>query len=145
MLLDERVREGFGDTMIFALVVGVALAGTVGNAHHSIASIYDSSRQAIIEGIVVSFQFINPHPLITIKVDAGDGKMDEWRLEMDNRLELAAVGMTAETVRPGDYIIVTGSLARTQRNGLYIRRLERPADGFQYEQVGSRPRIRRSS
>lgn len=131
--------------MTLSLVVGAMLAGTTVTAHHSIASIYDSRRQATIEGNVVSFQFINPHPLIVIAVDAGGGKIDEWKLEMDNRFELAEIGMTADTVRPGDHVIVTGSLARTQARALYIRRLERPADGFQYEQVGDRPRIRRLS
>jgi hypothetical protein len=126
------------------VVLGITLlAATTGGAHHSIASVYDSSRQVTIEGIVVSFRFTNPHPLITVNVNAGSGKTDEWRLEMDNRSELAAIGMTADTLRPGDHVIVTGSPARTQPNGLYIRRLERPADGFQYEQVGSSPRIRR--
>jgi uncharacterized protein DUF6152 len=128
-----------------SLVLGVTLAGTIGSAHHSIASFYDSRHQATIEGIVVSFQFIHPHPFLTIQVAAGGGKTDEWKLEMDNRFELAAAGMTADTLRPGDHVIVTGSRARTQPNGLYIRRLERPADGFEYEQVGNNPRIRRPS
>jgi hypothetical protein len=61
---------------------------------------------------------------------------------MDNRSELAAVGMKADTLQPGDRVVVAGSLSRTQPNGLYIRTLSRPADGFQYEQVGGSPRIR---
>jgi hypothetical protein len=63
---------------------------------------------------------------------------------MDNRSELAAVGVTAETLKPGDRVVVTGSLARTQAHRLYIYRLDRPADGFRYEQVGSSPRIRKA-
>ena len=61
---------------------------------------------------------------------------------MDNRWELVEVGMTRETLKRGDRIIVTGSPAREQAASLYIRKLDRPADGFQYEQVGSSPRIR---
>ena len=38
-------------------------------------------------------------------------------------------------------IVVTGSPARTQRQSLYIRRLDRPADGFNYQQIGNRPSI----
>lgn len=136
----HRVRS-----VVLSVAFGVAFVGTTGSAHHSIATVYDSSRQATIEGVVVSFQFINPHPIVTLKVDASNGKTEEWRLEMDNRSELAVIGMTADILRPGDHIIVTGSLARTQANGLYVRRLERPTDGFQYEQVGSSPRIRRPS
>jgi hypothetical protein len=49
--------------------------------------------------------------------------------------------VTRETWKPGDWIVVTGSPARTQRHSLYVRRLDRPADGFRYEQVGNSPRI----
>jgi hypothetical protein len=128
-----------------SIAFGIALAGATASAHHSIATIYDSSRQATVKGVVVSFQFINPHPFLTMKAQASDGKIEEWRLEMDNRSELVVIGVTADTLRPGDHIIVTGSLARAQANSLYIRRLERPTDGFEYEQVGSSPRIRQPS
>ncbi len=61
---------------------------------------------------------------------------------MDNRSELAEIGMTSQTLKPGDRIVVTGNPARTKSQSLYIRKLDRPADGFRYEQVGSSPRIR---
>ena len=60
---------------------------------------------------------------------------------MDNRFELADIGMTSATLKPGDRVVVTGSLGRTEPRTLYIRQLDRPADGFRYEQVGSRPRV----
>ena len=49
--------------------------------------------------------------------------------------------MTSQTLQPGDRIVVTGNPARNKSQSLYIRRLDRPADGFRYEQVGSSPRI----
>lgn len=60
---------------------------------------------------------------------------------MDNRFELAAIGVTADTFRAGDRIIVSGSPGRTQPLTLYIRKLDRPRDGFEYEQAGFNPRI----
>jgi hypothetical protein len=137
--------NGMVSGLLLSVIGAVAVGGTTSRAHHSIASVYDSSRQATITGTVVRIEFINPHPLVTIQVDAPGGKTDEWTLEMDNRSELASIGMTADTLRPGDHIVVAGSLARTQPNSLYIRRLERPLDGFLYEQIGSSPRIRRPS
>jgi hypothetical protein len=50
--------------------------------------------------------------------------------------------MTATTLNAGDRVTVTGSAARDGSRGAYVRQLERPADGFLYEQVGSRPRVR---
>jgi hypothetical protein len=112
------------------------LASAAAGAHHSIAAVYDSARQQRVEGVVAEFQFVNPHPFVIVTVDA-----ESWRLEMDIRFELLGVGMTGETLRPGDRVVVTGSLGRNDPRTLYIRRLDRPADGFRYEQVGSRPRV----
>jgi hypothetical protein len=106
-------------------------------AHHSIAAVY-LARQESIEGVVAEFQFVNPHPFVIVTVDEGG---ERWRLEMDNRFELADIGMTSETLKPGDRVVVSGSLGRTLPRTLYIRQLDRPADDFRYEQVGSRPRV----
>ena len=120
----------------------LAIVGAHVDAHHSISSVYDSSRQANIEGIVAQFQLINPHPFLLIDVTDGAGTAQRWRLEMDNRSELVAIGVTANTLKPGDRVVVKGSLARTQPQALYLLRLDRAADGFWYEQVGNSPRIR---
>ena len=125
-----------------AAIAVVAISGARVDAHHSISSVYDSSRQANIEGIVAQFQLINPHPFLFIDVTDGAGIAQRWRLEMDNRSELVAIGVTARTLKPGDRVVVRGSLARTQPQALYLLRLDRPADGFWYEQVGNSPRIR---
>jgi uncharacterized protein DUF6152 len=128
---------------LLSCVLGFALGGVWLGAHHSIAAVYDSSKRVTVDGVVTRFQFTNPHPLLMIDVTDKSGAVQEWRLEMDNRSELAGVGVTTETFRPGDRVVVSGSLARAQANGLYVQRLDRPADGFWYEQVGGSPRIRR--
>jgi len=70
------------------------------------------------------------------------GKTFEWRLEMDNRYELISEGMTAETLKAGDRVVANGSLSRTNPQAMYLMRLDRPADGFRYEQIGASPRVR---
>ena len=125
--------------MSFAAALAIAAPAA---AHHSISSIYDGSRRVTIDGSVTQFQLINPHPFLFIEVKDGIGTAQQWRLEMDNRSELAAIGITANTFKPGDRVVVSGSLARTQPESLYLLRLDRPADGFWYEQVGNSPRIR---
>ena len=118
----------------------LVLVSLAAQAHHSIAAVYDSARQQRLEAVVAEFQFVNPHPFVIVTVQA-DGAEESWRLEMDNRFELADVGMNDSTLKPGDRVVVTGSLGRTEPRTLYIRQLDRPADGFRYEQVGSRPRV----
>jgi hypothetical protein len=124
-------------------VVVLPLGGTVW-AHHSISGAYDTRQETSLEATVTRFQFVAPHPFIIVSVLRG-GAPELWELEMDNRGELSSIGITEATFRAGDRIVVRGSLARTEPRRLYIRRLDRPADGFGYEQVGSRPRLRPST
>jgi hypothetical protein len=120
--------------------VGILLSGAPGWAHHSIAGIYDSRNQVRLEATVVDFQFINPHPFVVVE-SIERGRPQQWRLEMDNRFELAAAGMNAETLRKGDRISVSGGRARDESRALYVRRLDRASDGFWYEQIGSSPKV----
>jgi hypothetical protein len=120
---------------------GLIVAGTPVIAHHAISAIYDSSKRVTVEGAVREFQFINPHPFLIIEVSAS-GKTLEWKLEMDNRFELIDEGMKADTLKPGDRVVASGSLSRTSPQGMYLMRLDRPSDGFRYEQIGASPRVR---
>jgi hypothetical protein len=118
--------------------VGLACAALVASAastyaHHSIAGIYDDNRRVTIEGVVKMFEFINPHPFLVMEVQDDRGRLERWKLEMDNRWELAELGFATETLRPGDRIVVSGILARRLPHSVYVRRLERPADGFSYQ------------
>jgi hypothetical protein len=124
------------------VTLGLALSGAAVAAHHSIAGMYDTGREVAVEGAIADFQFVNPHPFITLAVPDEGGRNRSWRLELDNRHELVSVGMSADTLKPGDRVIVSGNPGRGQANSLYIRSLRRPADGFLYEQVGTSPRIR---
>jgi len=128
-----------------ALAAAIAICTQPVRAHHSIYGIYDRSHPATLEGTVAEFQLINPHPFLFLDVAGASGAAERWRLEMDNRTELADIGVTASTFKPGDRVVVTGSLARTQPRSLYLLRLDRSSDGFWYEQVGSSPRIGRAA
>ena len=128
--------------LLAAIVLPLLLYPGSGRAHHSIAGIYDSANPIGFDAVVVEFQFVNPHPFVIVE-RTQSGTAQQWRLEMDNRFELSRIGMTEATLRKGDRIRVTGGPARDQSRALYIRRLERPADGFWYEQVGSSPKIGR--
>lgn len=130
---------------LLTLVGALAAWGVTAQAHHSLSGVYDSSRPVTVEAVVTEFHFVNPHPFVMAEVKERDGTARPYRLEMDNRWELADVGITNATFQRGDRIVVTGSVGRTERTHLYVRRLERAADGFLYEQVGTRPRVGKRS
>ena len=112
-------------------------------AHHSLTGAYDMSRRTTIEGVVKEFRFVNPHPFVVLEVEGPRGQAQGWQLELDNRYELAEVGITAQTFKAGERIVVTGNPGRTETLAMYVTRLDRPSDGFRLEQVGSSPRVGR--
>ena len=57
--------------------------------------------------------------------------------------ELTDIGLTATTFKAGDRVVVSGSPGRDRTPMVYVWRLERPADGFLYEQIGTSPRVSR--
>jgi hypothetical protein len=124
--------------LTFALVM--ILGAAVAQGHHSISAAYDRDRPVTLDGIVVQFAMVQPHPFIVVEVKDGR-ETTRWRGELDNRWELVAIGMSAETLKPGDRLVVSGSVGRTQPHSLYVMRLDRPSDGFWYEQVGMSPRV----
>jgi len=108
-------------------------------AHHSLSE-YDVARKLTLNVTVREFRFVNPHPFLLVESRAGS-LASVWRLELDNRFELIEIGMNSNTFSRGERLLVTGSPGHDQKPILYVRELDRPADGFRYEQVGSTPRI----
>jgi hypothetical protein len=125
---------------ILTLIIVSILGGAAAQGHHSIAAAYDRDRPVKLDGVLVQFAMVQPHPYVVIEVKDGQDAA-RWRGELDNRWELVAIGMNDETLKPGDRLVVSGSVGRNQPRTLYVWRLDRPTDGFWYEQVGMSPRI----
>lgn len=133
------VRRYVGASAVVGLLMG---APAWLSAHHSISAVYDDKQRVSLEAIITEFRFVNPHPYLVVSVEEpGSGRVS-WHLELDNRSELAGLGMTSTSLHPGDHISVIASRSRTERRSGYVRKLVRPSDGFEYEQVGFSPRIK---
>ena len=131
--------------MAFVLMSGTFMAIAPTHAHHSLTE-YDGSRRITVNVVVREFHFVNPHPYLVVDAPvSGRGTATQaWRLELDNRFELVNIGMTAKTFDRGDQLTVTGAPGHDGKPILYVRELDRPGDGFRYEQVGNTPRIVRA-
>ena len=127
---------------VLPLVIAMILGGVVAQGHHSISAVYDRARPVTLDGVLVEFAMVQPHPFVVVDVKNGR-ETARWRGELDNRWELEAIGMNAQTLKAGDRLILSGQSGRNQAQTLYVMRLDRPADGFWYEQVGMSPRIGR--
>jgi hypothetical protein len=131
-----------GAAAAFVIAVAVSAVGTSrAVAHHSLTA-YDMDRKVTLDAVVREFHFVNPHPFIVADVRSG-GSMVSWKLELDNRFELVEAGMSADTLKAGERLTVTGVPGRSGAKILYVRELDRRADGFHYEQPGSTPSISR--
>ena len=122
------------------IAIAMILGSVVAQGHHSISAVYDRARPVTLDGVLVEFAMVQPHPFVVVDVKNGR-ETARWRGELDNRWELEGIGMNAGTLKPGDRLVLNGQSGRNQPNSLYVMRLERPSDGFWYEQVGMSPKI----
>ncbi len=109
------------------------VAAVASDAHHSVAAQYDPSAPVTVEGVVIEVLMRNPHSQIRMEIADVSGRMEVWTLEMDDVADMAEQGISFETLRAGDEIIVFGFPARDGSSLLHIEKLQRPSDGLEYE------------
>ena len=114
-------------------VVSLTLLTLVGSirlasAHHSFSAVYDGKRSVTITGVVTQFRFVNPHALMTLEVTDKDGKAVTWVVEFAGRLNLSEIGWSAESIRSGEKLTVTGNPTHEPLPRLAFQRIVK-ADG----------------
>jgi len=102
--------------------------------HHSIEADFAAGEYITIRALAKEFRFINPHPYVTAAELDAKGEEKEWTLMLDDRWELVEAGFSRSTFQPGDELIVTGMPSRRETNTLYVQTIERPSDGFVYQE-----------
>ena len=95
-------------------------------AHHSWP--VSNDRLVTVKGKVIEFMWANPHPMITLEVQANDVRMEKWQIGGPALNRMTANGWTKTTVKTGD--VITG-IGYQYADGQKIVRLERVvlADG----------------
>jgi len=88
-------------------------------AHHGQAA-YDLSKSVTVTGTVVELQFVNPHCIVIFDVKDEKGIAERWQGELTSPNRLLRAGWTAQSVKPGDRITLTGSRAKSGAPSLYI-------------------------
>ena len=100
-------------------------------AHHPITSNYLDDRTQTIEGTLTQFQLRNPHSFMSVEVRDPQGGIERWAVEWFAALQLNRQGVTGETLRPGDRLIITGNPSRRPEDRqLRLRTIMRPRDGW---------------
>jgi hypothetical protein len=116
---------------LFGLVLLVLAARTAGS-HHAFSPVYDAKRTITIDGVVTQFRFVNPHAMMLLEVKDTSGKTATWNVEFAGRLNLEESGWTAESIKTGERVKVTGNPTWQGSQRMAFVRLVR-ADGTQLE------------
>ena len=87
---------------LIAALVAVYLVGAVANAHHSFAP-YDIRTRIELSGVVESWRFMRPHPVLMLKEAGEDGRT--WELEVATR-QWERQGIPRDALEAGDQLDV---------------------------------------
>ena len=119
--------------LLVLLFAGVTFLGVRAYAHHSFAATYFEDKQVTIEGDLVQFLYRNPHSFVHVEVKQPDGTMVRWAVEWGAGGQLGRQGVTRETLKPGDHVIVVGNPGRNpEDHRLRMVNITRPADGWKW-------------
>ena len=114
-------------------VTALALGGGLALAHHSATATYIVGKSVKIEGTLKELIWRNPHSYIKVEAPDDKGEMQIWVIEGAAPGQLAEQGLTANRLRPGDRVIVTGLPGRiAEDHRLLLETVERPSDGFKW-------------
>ena len=122
--------------LLVALIAAALIGGAIqAYAHHSFASTYLDDKTVKLEGKLVSFQLRNPHSFLEVDAPDEGGKMQRWAVEWGGAGLLSGQGISRDTLKPGDQIIITGNAGRNpEDHRIRLVSLVRPSDNFNWGQ-----------
>lgn len=117
---------------IVLLAVAAALVyGMTAFSHHSIGATYRGDKEIKLEGKLVQFLFRNPHSFVHIEAPDETGQMQRWAVEWGGAGALGGQGVTRDSLKVGDEVIITGNPSRTAADHrVKMNTLFRKRDGF---------------
>lgn len=113
------------------LVAFGCVAGARPYAHHQFAATYHEDRSVTIQGELVQFLFRDPHSFVHVAVKQSDGRLVRYAVEWSGARHLMMVGVTKDTLKAGDFLVITGSPGRDPADHrVRLVTIRRPKDGW---------------
>ena len=120
--------------LLLALVLAVATS-ELADAHHSLVASYRLDTTVVIEGTLAQFLFRNPHSFIQIKVADQAERIEIRTVEWRGGGQLSRSGISWDTLKPGDHVVVTGNPSRNPaEHMLRMVSILRPLDGWRWNE-----------
>jgi hypothetical protein len=85
-------------------------------AHHSFAAEYDSNKPVTLKGTISKVEWTNPHARFYVDVKDDSGKVTTWNLELASPNVLVRNGWGRNTLKVGEQVTVSGSMAKDGAN-----------------------------
>ena len=125
--------------MMRRLLAGVAIAvmilmGASVAAHHSFGAVYLESDTIEVDGVIVEFQYRNPHSWVHVRGAERKGLGEErvYSGEWVSTSQLENDGITKTTLKPGDKVTIWGAPSKNPTDyRMHLKRIER-SDGWQW-------------
>lgn len=119
--------------LLVLLFAATTFMGIRAYAHHSFAATYFEDKKVTIEGDLVQFLYRNPHSFVHVEVKQPDGTTVRWAVEWGAGGQLGRQGVTRETLKPGDHVVVVGNPGRNpEDHRMRMVSIERPSDGWKW-------------
>ena len=99
-------------TRLFVLAAALSLLSIPVDAHHSFVAQYDATKQLTLAGTITKVEWTNPHAFFFIDVKDDQGRVINWTIEGGAPNVLYREGWKPNTLKAGDQVTVTMSLAR---------------------------------
>src|SRR5690348_4741317 len=99
-------------SLLCGLAAVLGLAAVPAFAHHSFAAEYDASKPITLKGTVTKVEWMNPHARFYIDVKDDAGSVTNWEFELGSPNGLMRAGWTRNSLKQGDVVSVSGSLAK---------------------------------
>jgi len=116
-----------------AAAILLTFGGSQAFAHHAATATYLHGKSVTIEGTLKEFAWRNPHSFLKVEVTDDKGEMQIWNIEGAAPNVLSQGGMSSNSLRPGDHVIVSGQPGRVpEDHRMLFEKIERPSDGFKW-------------
>ncbi len=119
---------------VLGIGVGMLAAVTPVRAHHSFAGTYlEDAPPVKIEGTLKEFLLRNPHSFVQVEDDKlknADGTPVRWSIEWGAAGQLNQQGVSANSLKVGDHVVVQGSPGRNPADHRLRMRSIESSNGF---------------